>query len=221
MDEAHRLASEGSPEGTLVVAKRQQKGRGRQGRSWLSPEGGLYCSFVLRPKQPTALEQLSLVAGLSSAEAIKEVASINASLRWPNDLLLSGKKVGGILSEAKNGAVVIGIGINVQSNLKMLPDVATSLCESSSSDCSPDKLLSSLCRHLSKWYHVWTDEGFAPIRTALCAWIGSLGEPVRVNVGSQHFEGIASNIDESGRLLVRLDSGLMRAFNAGEVTLLR
>ena len=220
MDEAHRLAQEGAPEGALVLALRQEQGRGRLGRTWVSPDGGLYCSIVLRPKQPAAA-QLSLVAGLAAAETLRDAACVYPSIKWPNDLLLGGKKLGGILAEARDGAVILGIGINVSRPAEALPDTATSLAASGASHCSRDDVLAGLCRKLSGWYDVWAEQGFAPIREALRPWMGHFGQPVKLTAGSSQLEGVAQDLDEQGRLVVRLDSGILRAFDAGEVTLLR
>ena len=221
MNVAHQLAAEGAPEGTLVVAERQTQGRGRLGRLWVSPEGGLYCSFVLRPKRPTAAGQLSLVAGLTTAETIRDAACLYPSIRWPNDLLLGGKKLGGILAEGKAGAVVLGVGINITTPAEALPDIATSLAASGASACSREDVLAGLCRRLSHWYDLWIEEGFAPIREALRPWVGLFGQPVKLIAGTSELEGVAQDLDEQGRLIVRLDAGLHRAFEAGEVTLLQ
>ena len=241
MDEAHRLAQKGLPEGTLVLALRQEQGRGRLGRVWSSPEGGLYLSLILRPsRQATEIPQLSLIAGLAVAEAIRERAGLFPSIRWPNDLLIEGKKVAGILVEAKSvrssglgvggsrqtpqTTVILGIGINVTTRLQDLPPEATSLAAARGE--TPDALdlwdlVSALCRRLEAWYDVWTAQGFAPIREALRLWIGLFGQVVHVTAGSSVFEGTAADLDEQGRLVVRLDSGVLRTFEAGEVTLLR
>ena len=222
MEAAHELARDGAAEGTLVVAERQEQGRGRLGRAWESPEGGAYLSLVLRPKRPLAeIPQLALIAGLAAAEAVRDAACLYPSIRWPNDLLLNGRKVAGILVEARNGAVVVGIGLNVSTDPAHLPAEATSLAAAGSSSCSREDVVVGLCRRLAAWYDVWTAQGFGPVREALRPWMGHFGQPVHLTIGSQRFEGTASDVDESGRLLVRLDSGIIRAFEMGEVTLLR
>jgi len=243
MDLAHALAQEGASEGALVVAQRQGRGRGRLGRAWSSPEGGLYCSVILRPRRPAGdIPQLSLVAGLSAAEAIRNVTCLSPSIRWPNDLLLRGHKVGGILTEAKvsdtfpasigvrhfskrerclTPSVVVGIGINVTTDPAELPDGSTSLAAEHAPHVTCEDVLVGLCRRFSAWYDVWTMRGFGPIREALRAWIDCFGHPVHITAGSERLEGTASDVDERGRLLVRLDSGLMRPFDVGDVTLLR
>ena len=221
MELAHALAAHGVPEGTLVFAAHQEEGRGRLGRTWASPTGGIYLSVILRPSRPaTDIPQLSLVAGLAAAEAIRELAGLFPSIRWPNDVLLHEKKVGGILVEAKDGAVVVGVGMNVSARLTDLPETATTLAVCGA-DCDPYRLTGELCRRLESWYHVWSAKGFGPIRESLRPWIGLFGHPVHLTAGSTEFEGTATDLDEQGRLVVRLDSGIQKAFEMGEVTRLQ
>lgn len=269
MEVAHQLAADGATEGTLVWASRQAQGRGRLGRTWESPEGGAYFSLILRSTRPPVdIPQLSLVAGLSAAEAIQQTTGLFPSIRWPNDVLLNGLKVAGILTETRSSSntlsairstlyAVIGIGINVTTRTEDLPDTATSLLANlsqpsplaSATGCATGRgalalscgerggpatpsggprplplahsLTGSLCRRFRAWYDVWTTKGFAPIREALRPWIGLFGHPVHISAGADRFEGTASDLDEAGRLVVRLDSGVMRQFEMGEVTLLR
>ena len=225
MDVAHRLAADGATEGTLVWAVRQEQGRGRLGRAWESPEGGAYLSLILRPgRPPQETPQLPLVAGLAVAEAIHESTRLHPTIRWPNDLLLDGKKVCGILVEAKNGAVIVGVGINVTTAADHLPETATSLLNATvdiQHSTLRMRVTGALCRHFQTGYDAWTRQGFAPIRDALRPWMELFGQPVQMALGSRRIEGIAGDLDESGRLLVRLDSGLVRAFDMGEVTRLR
>jgi BirA family biotin operon repressor/biotin-[acetyl-CoA-carboxylase] ligase len=229
MEVAHELAAQGAPEGTLVFAARQEQGRGRLGRTWVSPEGGAYCSLILRTtRSPAEIPQLSLVAGLATAETIRNLAGVSPSIRWPNDVLIDGLKVAGILVEARNNAVVVGIGVNVTTDPADLPANSTSLkkCQTRSkagtvSDASVVAVTGELYRRCRAWYDDWSRKGFGPIREALRPWISLFGQPVHLTAGTEWFEGTASDLDDSGRLLVRLDSGLMRACEVGEVTLLR
>ena len=228
MEVARELAADGAPERTLVWAARQEQGRGRLGRTWESPEGGVYLSLMLKPTRPmTEISQLSLVAGLATVEAIQRVTNLFCAIRWPNDLLLAGKKVAGILVEIRSGLraqgslyAVIGIGINVAVDPRELPEIATSL-RAAGASADPYRLTGELCRRFAAWYDVWTRDGFGPIREALRPWIGIFGQPVHIAAGAERFEGTASDLDDSGRLLVRLDSGIIRHFDMGEVTLLR
>lgn len=218
MDEAHRLAKEGAPEGTLVVALRQEQGRGRLGRAWVSPEGGAYLSLILRPMRPTAeVPQLALVTGLAAAEAIRDAAGVYPSIRWPNDLLLGGKKLGGTLVEARDAAVIVGIGINVSTPPEQLPPEATSLAAAGAGQCTREQIITAVCGRLSHWYAAWSKESFAPIREALRPWVGIFGHVVHLTAGSEQFEGTAQDIDERGRLVLRLDRGTSRAFDVGEL----
>src|SRR3989338_9192858 len=134
MDEAFRLGSEGTPEGTVVVSETQTKGRGRLGRSWMSPKGkGIYCSLILRPDfAPNEVARLTLLCAVALSEAIKDVCGITAYIKWPNDLLVNYKKVAGILTELSAETdrvkfVVIGIGLNVNTLKSHLPEGSTSL----------------------------------------------------------------------------------------------
>ncbi len=222
MEVAHVLAQQRAPHGTLVWAQRQEQGRGRLGRVWESPKGGAYFSMILRPTRPAAeIPQLSLVAGLAAARAIQHTTGLHPTIRWPNDVLLQGKKVCGILVEARAGAVVIGIGVNVTTDPLDLPEHATSLRVAGIAGLTPEALTGALCRTFSRWYDRWASEGFSSIRDPLRSYIGLFGQIVHIAAGSARFEGTASDLDESGRLVVRLDSGVQRAFDMGEVTLLR
>jgi len=234
MEVAHQLAAEGAPEGTLIVAAHQEQGRGRLGRTWASPEGGVYLSLILRPtRPPSETPQLSLVAGLAAAEAIRDVACLYPSIRWPNDLLLREKKVGGILTEQKVpgtlekgscslfSAVVVGVGINVATDPAQLPAGSTSLAAEGAPHVSREEVIAGVCRRFSAWYDVWARQGFGPVREALRPWMGLFGHPVQLTAGTEQFQGTAQDLDEQGRLIVRMDSGLRRQFDMGEVTLLR
>lgn len=177
MDVARGLAATGSPEGTLVLAARQRKGRGRLGRVWESPEGGLYLSLVLRPSRPQEeWPHLSLVTGLACAEAIREACGVCAMIKWPNDLVIGSKKIGGILLETQfgSGFVVLGIGINVGTPANQLPDTAMSLVAAGATHADPMALTGALCHRVETWYETWAVEGFDPVREALRAWMGDV-----------------------------------------------
>ena len=221
MDVAHQLAADGEPEGTMVCALRQVQGRGRQGRLWESPPGGAYLSIVLRPQRSLAeIPQISLIAGLACAEALSRTTGLFPSIRWPNDILMNMRKIAGILVEAKGEVVIAGVGINIATKPQELPDVATSIM-ACGAWCDADALVTVLCRHFQVWYERWLADGFTPIRDGLRPLMGTFGRVVRMTVGSKQIEGQALDLDQEGRLLVRLDSGIVQAFEMGEVTLLR
>jgi BirA family biotin operon repressor/biotin-[acetyl-CoA-carboxylase] ligase len=222
MDLAHGLAAADSPEGTLICAAEQLGGRGRQGRRWVSAPGGFYCSVILRPQVPLErTPQLALVAGLAAAEAVQSLTGLVPWVRWPNDLLLSGRKVGGTLVEARGGAVAIGQGINVTAEHDLLPDTATSLAASGAEDIDLVALTAAWCGALESWYDRWIMDGFEPIRQALRSRMAFFGDPIHLQRGEGRVEGTAADLDEAGRLVVRLDSGILQAFEMGEVTVLR
>ena len=234
MDAAHQLAAEGAPEGACVLAETQTSGRGRSARQWVSPQGGIYLSVILRPTRSlTEWPQLALVAGLAVAQAVNETTKLSPSIRWPNDVLLNGKKLAGILTEAKSSGydprstihdprsyTVVGIGLNVSAGTG-LPDVATALDQHVTPAPDREALTSNLFNWLEQVYDQWNREGFSAVRPGLLRWTGLFGLMVHLTTGQGTFEGQAVDIDEAGRLLVRLDHGIVRAFDAGEVTLLQ
>ncbi len=221
MDVAHDLARQGAAQGTCVWAETQTAGRGRSGRTWSSPPGGMYLSFILRPQRPvTQIPQLSLVAGLAVAQGIRHVTKLPMAIRWPNDVLFDGKKIAGILVEASTYAVV-GIGMNVEMNPHKLPEGATALRDLVAPVPDRFQLAAALMRHFETLYLQWTAEGFAAIRPMLTEYVSLFGQLVHVTTAKDHVEGQAVDLDERGRLLVRLESGVIRPFESGEVMLLR
>jgi BirA family biotin operon repressor/biotin-[acetyl-CoA-carboxylase] ligase len=156
-----RLLAENDPEGAVAVADEQTEGRGRLGRSWVAPAGtSLLCSILLRPAvDPARLPELSLVAGRACAEAIREVAAVEPELKFPNDVLLHGRKVAGILAEASEGRVVLGVGVNVAQKPGQLPPdartPATSLLVETDRVADRGELLVALLDRLERRYDEW------------------------------------------------------------------
>ena len=156
-----RLLAENDPEGAVVVADEQTEGRGRLGRRWLAPPGtSLLCSILLRPQVDSArLPELSLVAGRACAEAIAEVTGLDTRVKFPNDVLVHGRKVAGILAEASEGRVVLGIGVNVSQQPGQFPaearTPATSLVLETGRAIDRGDLLVALLDHLEKRYEDW------------------------------------------------------------------
>jgi BirA family biotin operon repressor/biotin-[acetyl-CoA-carboxylase] ligase len=226
MDEAHRLAREGAAHGACVWADRQTAGRGRAGRAWASPDGGVYVSLILRPTRPaTELPQVALVAGLGVAEALAGLG-LSPVIRWPNDVLLEERKVCGILAEAsadRAGAsyAIVGLGVNVATDPSALPEVATSLAAHRRP--APDRLDTAirLFEAIEAAYVRWNRDGFADLRPLLLRRLGWLGRLVHITTPLEAFDGQALDVDDAGRLLVRLETGMVRAVEMGDVTLLR
>lgn len=228
-NEAKRLAADGCPEGTIVVAEAQQAGRGRLSRGWFSPPGGgIWLSLVLRPPfPPQEAPKCTLLAAVAAVEAIRETTGVTCGIKWPNDILWQGRKVMGILTEmsAEMDAinyVVIGMGLNVSVPAEAFPEelreTAASLAMASSRTFSRVSLLQQLLGRLEHWYRRVQAEGFAPVLDAWRQEALTLGQPVRVLAPGHSFDGVAEDIDQDGALLVRTEEGLQRVL-AGDVSL--
>lgn len=223
---AFDLAAAGAPDGTLVVADTQTDGRGRRGRAWWDePGASLLASILVRPRLPlAALPLLGLAAGVAVAEALDEVAPVGGRLKWPNDVLVGGRKVAGILVESRLGAhgqavdpapvAVIGIGVNLAQR-RFPPELAaraTSVALATGRDVDRDTLLGGLGRAVQRWRGRLEKEGFGPIRARWCQLSDTLGGPVEV----EGERGVAVDLDADGALLVRVGQALRRVI-AGEV----
>lgn len=226
-DVVARLAETGATEGTTVVAAAQTAGRGRRGRSWLSPAGaGLYVSAVFRPP---AIDLLTLMAGVALAEAVRRAAAVPAEIKWPNDLVVSRgrpwRKLGGILAEAVSVGnrvdyVILGFGINLR-GAAYPPQVAarvTSLDEQAGLPVERSAVLVESLAGLAHW-RAQLLEG--RVDALLARWRAlspsSTGARVEIETGSGRQEGVAAGIDERGALLVRIGESVERVI-AGEVT---
>jgi BirA family transcriptional regulator, biotin operon repressor / biotin---[acetyl-CoA-carboxylase] ligase len=223
-DEAKTLATAGAPAGTLIWARTQTGGRGRQGRGWVSPPGNLYASLILRPTVPVATAaQLSFVTALAVGDACLACAPDAAiSLKWPNDVLLARRKLAGILLESHAQAsggldwVVVGIGINLATYPVDTEYPATALA-ATGADPSPGAMLTTLAAAFLGWYERWRDgAGFATIRTEWLARAQGLGQPIRVRLPVRALEGIFAGLDGDGALLLDTSAGRQR-IAAGEV----
>jgi BirA family transcriptional regulator, biotin operon repressor / biotin---[acetyl-CoA-carboxylase] ligase len=224
-DEAKALARAGAPSGTVVWAGEQTAGRGRRGRTWLSPPGNLYLSLVLRPDEaPARAAQLGFVAALGLGEALTPLAGHALQLRykWPNDLLANGKKLAGILLESENATkdrvdfVVVGVGVNLVDAPRAVEFPATSLAAEGIVGITPAALLEGFARHFDVWARRWREEGFAPLRAAWLAAASGLGESVRVRLERQTLLGRFQGLDDDGALLLEAAEG-RRRIAAGEV----
>ena len=220
-DEAKRLAGEGAAEGTVVWARRQTLGRGRQERTWMSPLGNLYCSIILRPSAPAdRVATLGFAASLAVAEAIEPAApATRAMLKWPNDVLLDGRKVAGILLEAdeKAGWLVVGCGINLAHFPEGVPFPAISIVAATGFQIAAEDALAAFCGQFDLWYRHWTAEGFAPVREAWLARAHPAGTALSVRLPTATRNGTFENLDSDGVLLLRGDDGALHRIAAGDV----
>ncbi|MGA9867541.1 MAG: biotin--[acetyl-CoA-carboxylase] ligase [Acetobacteraceae bacterium] len=212
-DEAFRLAREGAAHATVVTAGEQTAGRGRVGRSWDSPVGNLYLSVLLRlDLAPGRIAELSFVAALAVAETVDAFVTGRASLKWPNDVLIDGAKVAGILVEQADGVAVIGIGVNVAHCPSGLAYPVTSLVASRAPLVDVPLVRATLLTALSRRLDAWRSHGFATIRADWLARAHPPGTPLRAGA----LEGTFATIDPGGALLLDTPEGRVRIVG-GEV----
>jgi len=224
-DEAKRLALAGAPHGTAVWARRQEKGRGRRGRGWSSPEGNLYLSVLLRPDvAPPIAGQLTFVAALALAEAIEALTGPvpGLGLKWPNDLLIDGCKIAGILLESQAVPerldwIVIGIGVNLRHHPAEAERPSTALSEVLSVAPGAEAMRDALLPALDRRLRLWLAEGFAPVRAAWLERAVGLGQPVTVRLERETLPGRFAALDADGTLLLDQPDGTRRRIAAGDV----
>ena len=236
--DATAAARAGEPEGLVVVAERQASGRGRRDRQWSSPpRAGLTLSVLLRPARddpekgwrpvpPGSLGWLPLLAGVALREAVDRVAEVDATLKWPNDLLAGGGKCAGILAEVAEDAIVVGIGLNVTTRTDELPGTtglpATSLKLAGAQATDRDPLLRALLRSFAGWYGGWREAaGDAEMSGLLAAYrrgCSTIGRRVRVLLpAGDELVGDAEAVDADGRLVIRTVDGGRERVSAGDV----
>jgi BirA family biotin operon repressor/biotin-[acetyl-CoA-carboxylase] ligase len=216
---AFALAADGAADRTVVVAQAQTAGRGRRGRLWLDePGASLLTSIILRPRlEPARLPTLSLTAGVAVVEALERVTGLKPRLKWPNDVLVDGCKLAGILLESRIGPsplVVLGIGVNLGQRV-FPPDLAeraTSVRLATGRRVDADTLLTALLESLDAWRTRLETDGWAPIRERWCALTETLGRHVSID----DVQGIAVDVDEDGALIVA-EGDVRRRVVAGEV----
>lgn len=230
-------AAEGAPEGSVLVAEEQTAGRGRMGRAWASPpRATLTFSVLLRPSEnrgpgavpPARYGWIPLLAGVAVARAVREVTGLDARLKWPNDVIIGGRKLAGILAERSGGAVVLGAGINVNTTVAELPvPSATSLAVEGAHGADRHRLLIAVLGELEQWYLAWVgsvlpgDPDASGLREAYRRHCDTLGRPVRVELpGGAVLPGRALDVDGEGRLVLRTAEG-ERCVSAGDVAHLR
>lgn len=228
-DVAKALAKDGAPEGLVVVAEEQVAGKGRRGRSWSSPlRQGVWSSTILRPElSPYEAPKMALVAALATVLAIEDVTPLQAAVKWPNDVLVAGKKVCGILVEMDAEIdqvryLVVGVGINANLPLSAIPDDArpnaTSLKAELGRHVERNALLAALLNHLEHLYLGWQSDGFHRILDEIRRRTHTIGRHVRVLEGETAWEGFARAIADDGALVVETHAGVVRPVYAAEVS---
>ena len=225
MDVARHEANAGAAEGTVVIAEEQAAGRGRFGRSWVSPAGkNIYITLILRP-HALALRSLSIVAPLAVCRALETATGLAPRIKWPNDVLLNGRKLAGILIEndfsgAEPKFSLVGIGLNVNFDIPAdaeIGGIATSIKAELGHEVSRIEVLAALLNHFEDLL-----QQAASGAAVLLAWkehLETLGRRVTVTFRGQSYQGLAEDVDDHGNLLLRRDDGSVLPVEAGEVTL--
>ncbi len=228
--EAMRQAKAGAPEGLCIVARHQTKGRGRLDRSWQSPtDAGLYMSLVLRPKfTMTAWPLITLMAALAVYDSLMKTCGLRADIKWPNDLCVNDQKFCGILAEtietAMGAAAVVGIGINLRSEIvPLVPTAATSVESVTGQRPDSELVLGGLLKSIAERYEqLHTAAGCEHTIREWCAHSSyAIGRRVRVMLSDEAFEGTTRGLESDGALRVETAEGRMRIVRAGDVTALR
>ncbi|MCQ4085771.1 biotin--[acetyl-CoA-carboxylase] ligase [Saccharibacillus sp. JS10] len=226
--EAEKKAREGALEGTLIIAEEQSSGRGRQGRVWHSPPGlGIWMSAVLRPEGPlTAVPQLTLLTAVAVCRAIRGVTGVEAGIKWPNDLLIDGRKLCGILLEAvvEDGRVrhcIMGIGIDANLEETDYPEElrskVTSIRRESGVDTDRSLLIAAVMNEFEMLYKLYNEEGFEPIRLLWESLSVTLGREIVVRDVRGERRGIAQGLGQQGELMIKTEDGQEIPVYSGEV----
>jgi BirA family transcriptional regulator, biotin operon repressor / biotin---[acetyl-CoA-carboxylase] ligase len=229
-DVIEMLARDGVKEGAVVFAESQTKGRGRLGRKWMSPtHKGLWFSILLRPKlRPQESTQLTVASATALRRAIKTVTGLSAEIKWPNDLLIGGKKVVGILTEMSAEVdrvrhVILGIGVDVNQNAVEFPvelrKIATSLKIEAGKEISRAELATEIVRELDFDYARICGGRFPAVADEWEAGCATIGKNVSVQMGARQIRGRAEALDDDGALLVRTEHGRLERVIGGDVTL--
>jgi BirA family biotin operon repressor/biotin-[acetyl-CoA-carboxylase] ligase len=219
--EALRRARQGERGPLWIVAERQTSGRGRHGRTWVSEPGNLYATLLLTAPGPVArAPELAFVAAIATYDAVAEVAplvQLQLKLKWPNDLLCDGAKLGGILIEGEGNTVAIGIGLNCRHHPADTIYPATDLAARGAA-VAPADLMGALSKAMMQRLEQWQGgAGFTAIRQAWLARAQEPGSAIRVRIGERELSGRYEGIDDSGRLLLRSAAGALEAISAGDV----
>jgi BirA family transcriptional regulator, biotin operon repressor / biotin---[acetyl-CoA-carboxylase] ligase len=220
--EARRLAQLGEKEGTVVIAASQVKGHGRLGRRWISPPGGLYLSIILKPYiSPSRLPVITLLSAVAVVRTIKGLTKLDASVKWPNDIAIMGKKVGGILCEASKNIIIVGIGINLNTSLLLFPSAlkkqVTSVKFELGASVDRDKVIKILLEEFDKLYRDLLDRKQDEIVSEWSSSCQTFGSWVKIETPRGFVSGIAEKIGPRGELRVRGDDGKIKNVSYGDV----
>ncbi|HEO8422614.1 biotin--acetyl-CoA-carboxylase ligase [Mycobacteroides abscessus subsp. abscessus] len=225
---AQKLALEGAAEGTLVVAEEQLGGRGRLERKWQSPKyKGIWMSLILKPSIPIMkTPQLTLLTAVAVVQGIQEATGVQADIKWPNDLLVNGKKLTGILTEMQADSdrihsLIIGIGINVNQQLEDFPEElkasATSIYLETNKSWDRAKIIQEIMKQIEKLYLLYLEKGFYPIKLLWEIYSISLGNKVTANTLNGSIFGLAKGITDDGVLLLEDEEGVVHSIYSADI----
>lgn len=227
---AHRFASEDVPEGTVIIAEEQTSGKGRMNRKWHSPKyTGIWMSLILRPNIPlTKAPQLTLLTAVAIVQAIEEMTGLHPEIKWPNDILLDGKKITGILTELQAEAdrihsIIIGMGINVNQKREDFPielkETASSLFIEKGEPISRAGLIRSIFKHFEKLYLLYLDQGFLPVKLLWEGYAISIGKNIKARTLTNVIEGKALGITDEGVLQLEDHTGTLHYIYSADIEL--
>lgn len=225
---AHQLAQESTPAGTVVLTEEQTAGRGRMARKWDSaPRKGIWMSVILRPAiEPNKAPQFTLVTAVAVVRAIEEVTGLKPEIKWPNDILLEGKKCTGILTELQSDAdgiqaMIIGIGLNVNQSLEDFEEsvqgIATSLKMASGEKVNRQALVRSILYFLEQYTEMYMNQGFGPLKLMWESYAVTIGKKVLARMATGTLEGIAEGINEEGVLQLRTADGKVHGIYSADI----
>ena len=217
-------AAAGEPQGLVLRADHQTAGRGRRGRSWDAPEGNLYVSLLLRPDcLPAEAATVGFVSAIALGRVLRDLTPAEVLHKWPNDLLVNGAKMSGILLEAgskldgKLDWLVLGIGVNIRAHPELPNYLTTDLVASGGPSISPRALLDRFLEAFRPAYDAWEQGGFPAIRTDWMAHAAGIGQRVVARLEREEIAGSFADLDPEGAMIMQLDSGQQRRIAAGDV----
>ena len=226
--QARKLAEEGAPHGTLVAADSQSAGKGRRGRAWASPRGvGVWMSFILRPElSPSKASMLTLVAGMAVVAGIRQISGLSPQIKWPNDAVVDGKKICGILTEMSTEEdsiryVVVGIGINANTSdfPEEIRETATSLALELGHPVRRTLLINGVMCAFEEYYRIYRETlDMSRLKEIYDQELVNVEREVKVLAPGGDYTGISHGINNQGELIVELSDGTIREVNSGEVS---
>ncbi len=220
-DIAKQLASGKTPEGTIVLAGTHKKGKGRRNKSWYSPPGGIWASLVFYPGGSLSPRIMTLAGALAVAKTLEKVFCLPARIKWPNDCMVNGRKVAGVLGESDGVALIVGIGVNVNLRMAQFPeglsDRATSILAETGSEADESFLLGEVLRRFEGYYFKMNKGEPQEVLQEITLLSSVHGKIVTMEYMGREYTGTVLDFDSEGAIILRLDSGVQMRFENGEI----